>query len=270
MSSSNSANDGAWSSDLAAAPALAAKKDFSEDLQALLPESVLVASRRGLDDALALLLPLEKKCRASNDTHTLKQLCLHMVRLCRERNAWSKLNATLSLINKRRNQSKFAISAVVEEALMYVEQTPGRGEKVALIETLKEVCEGKMYLEAESARLHLLLALIFESEGRVGDACDIIQDVHVETYGSLSRREKAEYIIQQVRLNLRRKDFVRALIHSRKMNRRTLEESGGEAALDGVKVAFYSLMVEYHLLHGRDYWEVANCYYKVRAPKVVV
>lgn len=278
--SSSSNNDGGGSSSDHSAPAIAAKKDFSEDLQALIPESVLAASRRGLEDALALLLPLEKKCRASNDTHTLKQLCLHMVRLCREHNDWAKLNATLSLINKRRNQSRFAISAVVEEAIAYVEQTPGRTEKVALIETLKEVCEGKMYLEAESARLHLLLALIFESEGRVGDACDVIQDVHVETYGSLSKREKAEYIIQQVRLNLRRKDFVRALIHSRKMNRRTLEEasaaatsgssgsgsSSGAAAAEGleaVKVAFYSLMVEYHLLHGRDFWEVANCYYKV-------
>ena len=82
----------------------------------------------------------------------------------------------------------------------------------------------------------------------------------METYGSLSKKEKAEYILQQIRLNLRRKDYVRALIHSRKMNRRTLEET--DAGFDIVKIRFYELMVEYHL-HSQGYWEICQCYYKV-------
>ena len=51
--------------------------------------------------------------------------------------------------------------------------------------------------------------------GDISGACDMIQDVHVETYGSLSKKEKAEYILQQIRLNLLKKDYVRALIQSR-------------------------------------------------------
>jgi 26S proteasome regulatory subunit N5 len=152
-----------------------AKKDYSEELQVLIPESVLVANTRGIDEALQLLLALEKKCRAHNDTHTLKALCLHMVRLCRERNDWLKLNSTLSVIDKRRNQSKFAVSAVVEEALQYIDQTPSKEIKIELIRALKAVCEGKMYLEAESARLHLMLALIWEADGNIAGACEIIQ-----------------------------------------------------------------------------------------------
>ncbi len=84
--------------------------------------------------------------------------------------------------------------------------------------------------------------------------------MHVETYGSLSKKEKAEYILQQIRLNLRRKDYVRALIHSRKMNRRTLEEK--DSGFDEVKIHFYKLMVEYHL-HEQGYWDICQCYYKV-------
>ena len=53
------------------------------------------------------------------------------------------------------------------------------------------------------------------SAGDITGACDMIQDVHVETYGSLSKKEKAEYILQQIRLNLLKKDYVRALIQSR-------------------------------------------------------
>lgn len=142
-----------------------------------------------------------------------------MVRLCREKNDWEKLNSTLIVINKRRAQGKVAVSAIVEEAMGYIEQTPSLTERVSLIKTLMDVCEGKIYVEAESARLHLMLAFIHEKNGDINEACEVIQDVHVETYGSIPREEKAEYILHQTRLNLLNKDYVRALIQSRKMNR---------------------------------------------------
>jgi 26S proteasome regulatory subunit N5 len=143
-----------------------------------------------------------------------------MVRLCRTKNDWTKLNSTLAVINKRRAQSKLAISAVVAEAMKYIEETPSVEVKIELIKTLKEICAGKMYVEGESAQLHLMLALILEEQGDISGACDMIQDVHVETYGALTKKEKAEYILEQIRLNLRKKDYVRALIQSRKMNRK--------------------------------------------------
>jgi 26S proteasome regulatory subunit N5 len=182
-----------------------------------------------------------------------------MVRLCRERNDWEKLNSTLMVINKRRAQGKVAVTAIVEEALSYVDQTPSQTEKVALIQTLMDVCEGKIYVEAECARLHLMLAFIYEGNGEIEKACETIQDVHVETYGSIPREEKAEYILHQTRLNLLNKDYVRALIQSRKMNRKTIEES----SFMEVKVKFYRLMVQYYS-HEKDAWEISQCFYKVR------
>ncbi|CAE7583106.1 psmD12, partial [Symbiodinium microadriaticum] len=180
-----------------------------------------------------------------------------MVRLCRERNDWEKLNSTLVVINKRRAQGKVAVTAIVEETMGYIEQTPTQTEKISLIKTLMEVCEGKIYVEAESARLHLMLAFIHEQNDDIALACDTIQDVHVETYGSISREEKAEYILHQTRLNLLNKDYVRALIQSRKMNRKTIDEP----AFQSVKVKFYTLMAEYHS-HEKDAWEIAQCFYK--------
>jgi 26S proteasome regulatory subunit N5 len=126
--------------------------------------------------------------------------------------------------------------------MKYLDSTPDEDAKIALVKTLKDICEGKMYVEGESARLHLMLANIYESRGDIAAACDMIQDVHVETYGSLSKKEKAEYILHQIRLNLLRKDFVRALIQSRKMNRKVLEE----ADMDSIKVSFYRLMIDYY------------------------
>jgi len=135
---------------------------------------------------------------------------------------------------------------------------PSKEVKVCFLTTLKEVCAGKMFLEAESARLHLCLSKIHEADGDIGAACDMIQDVHVETFGSLSKKEKAEYILEQIRLNLLRKDFIRALIQSRKMNRKIIEDS----EFEGVKICFYRMMIEYHT-QERDAWEISLCYFKL-------
>lgn len=217
-----------------------------------------LADEKGLQEAINFLLLLEKKCRVYNDFTNLKEVSLHMIRLCRTKNDWEKLNSTLAVISKRRGQSKVAISAIVEESLKWIDETQSEAVKVALLTTLKDICEGKIYVEAESAKLHLLLSNILEKNGDIAGACDMIQDVHVETYGSLDKKEKAEYILQQIRINLRRKDYVRALIQSRKMNRKVIEEKG----FDEVKVAFYKMMIEYHT-HDYDTWEICQAYYKV-------
>jgi len=102
------------------------------------------------------------------------------------------------------------------------------------------------------------LAHILEADGDVGAACDMIQDVHVETYGSLSKKEKAQYILEQVRLNLVRKDWIRTIIQSRKMNVKVLEEEGFE----DVKITYYKMMIDYQT-HEQDAWEICQCYYKI-------
>ena len=216
---------------------------------------------KGLDDAINSCLILEKKCRTNNDFTTLKALCLHMVRLCKDKGNWSKLNSVLAVLHKRRAQSKIAIGAIVDEAYSYLNSVnwPTLETKIDLIKTLKDICEGKIYVEAESARLHLMLAMILEKEkGDIAAACDMIQDVHVETYGSLTKKEKAEYILEQIRLNLARKDFIRALIQSRKMNRKVIEEPGFEE----IKVNFYTMMVEYHS-QNKEIWDICQSYYKI-------
>jgi hypothetical protein len=146
---------------------------LSSELQAIIPESNALLESKGLDEAVGFLLNFEKKCRANSDLTSLKSVCLHMVRMCRAKD-WAKLNSTLSIINKRRAQSKDVILAIVKEALTYVDDSPGKPEKIALIKTLMEICEAKIYVEGESARLHLMLALIYEGDGNLSDACDTI------------------------------------------------------------------------------------------------
>eukprot|EP01031_Cornospumella_fuschlensis_P046865 gene46865-57382_t len=192
------------------------KKDFTAEVKVALPQSETIAASQGLEEAIAFLLPLEKKCRVNNDFTNLKEVSVQLVRLSKGKNDWDKLNAMLTLINKRSAQHKVALTAVVQEAMSYLESTPTMAVKVSLMKTLKDVCAGKIYVEGESAKLHFMLAKIYEDQGHIALACDTIQDVHVETYGSLSKNEKALFILEQIRLNLIRKDFIRTPSHAQR------------------------------------------------------
>ena len=55
---------------------------------------------------------------------------------------------------------------------------------------LNVYCLGKIYVENERARLTHRLAKIKEEEGENQEATKLMQDLQVETYGSMERREK--------------------------------------------------------------------------------
>ena len=52
----------------------------------------------------------------------------------------------------------------------------------------------QIYVEVERARLTHKLAKMKEEEGNIIDAANIIQELQVETYGSMEKREKVRII----------------------------------------------------------------------------
>jgi len=123
---------------------------------------------------------------------------------------------------------------------------------------LRDITDGKIFLEAERARLTRALAIIKEQNGDIAAAADVLQEVHVETYGSLSKKEKVEFILEQMRLTLAKKDYVRAYIVGNKINRKALGEEGMEA----YRVRFFELMAEYHR-HEKDAYELSKDYHAI-------
>ena len=47
-----------------------------------------------------------------------------------------------------------------------------------------------------------MLADLREAEGRLGEASEVLQEVAVETFGSMEKREKAEILLEQVSLGV--------------------------------------------------------------------
>lgn len=93
-----------------------------------------------------------------------------------------------------------------------------------------QVTAGKIYLEIERARLVKKLASMKEQEGLVSEAAEIMMEVAVETFGAMARTEKIYFIIEQIRLLLENKDYVRAQIYCKKINPRSFS---GELASRG-------------------------------------
>lgn len=81
-----------------------------------------------------------------------------------------------------------------------------------------------MYVEVERARLTHKLAKIKEDEGNITEAANVIQELQVETYGSMERKEKVELILEQMRLCLAKKDYIRTQIISKKINTKFFDD----------------------------------------------
>ena len=107
-----------------------------------------------------------------------------------------------------------------------------------MLETLREACDGKMFLEREYADSTKQLCMMLEKDGKAEEATKIIQEIQIETYGSLEVKEKVEFILYQMGLVLARKDYVRVQILSRKISKKAI----GAAGFESLKIQFHAFM----------------------------
>ncbi|KAK6924182.1 Proteasome component (PCI) domain [Dillenia turbinata] len=231
-----------------------------------------------LDAQIESLLNVEKQMRNAGDVAGTKKSVIDILQLCFEAKAWKTLNDQILLLSKRRGQLKQATTAMVQQAMEYIDQTPDLETKIELIKTLNTVSAGKIYVEIERARLIKKLAKIKEEQGLISEAADLMQEVAVETFGAMAKTEKIAFILEQVRLCLDRQDYVRAQILSRKISPRVFDADiskekkkpkEGEAIVEEapadipslleLKRIYYELMIRYYS-HHNDYLEICRCY----------
>ena len=91
---------------------------------------------------------------------------------------------------------KQAVTKMVQECCKWISEgtLPSKDVELELISTLRTVTEGKIYVEVERARMTHRLSKMKEEEGLVEEASKIMQELQVETYGSMDRKEKVNNI----------------------------------------------------------------------------
>lgn len=184
----------------------------------------------------------------ATDTKSTSRLLVHVVDMCFEAGAWDTMGEYVILLTKRRGQLKQAMTKMVQRACEVLEQAPDKETTLRTIDTLRTVTEGKIHVEVERARLTMKLAMMKEADGDTIGAADTLQDLQVETFGSMEKREKVEFILEQMRLGLKKKDFIRTQIISKKISTRFFAD---ESASD-LKLKYYRLMLDLSQ-HDKDY-----------------
>ncbi|XP_012935611.1 26S proteasome non-ATPase regulatory subunit 12 [Aplysia californica] len=214
--------------------------DYSSTVDEKIPATETMAKQGKLTDAIDQLMSLEKQTRTAADTHSTSRILVAIVKMCFETKNWDALNENIVLLTKKRGQIKQSVTKMIQEACTYVEKMPNKETRLKLIDTLRTVTAGKIYVEIERARLTRTLAKIREDEGDISTAASVLQELQVETFGSMERKEKVEFILEQMRLCLAKKDYIRTQIISKKISTKFFED----ADTVELKLKFYQLMIE--------------------------
>ena len=240
------------------------EQDFAPLLDAKIPENEQLAKSGKLVEALENLLAIEKQTRNAEDTRATSRVATNIIRFCFDAKQWDLLNEKLVQLSKRRGQLKTVVRDVVQEAMTYLDKIKEKDIQVKLIDTLRVITEGKIYVEIERARLTRILSKMKEDEGNIQEAAKVLQELQVETFGQMERREKTDFLLEQMRLCLDNKDYIRAQIMSNKITRKTLNEPD----LQDLKLRFYELMIRFYA-HDSNYLEICKCYQNIYDTPVV-
>jgi len=233
--------------------------DYSATCDEKLPLAESLAQAGKLQEALDMLMVLEKQTRTGADTHSTGRVLVAVVRICKEAKDWAGLNERVIDIVKKRSQLKQAVAKMVATCYTYLDETPDKETLMKLIDTLRTVTAGKIYVENERARLTHRLSKIHEGDGKVEEAAKIMQELQVETYGSMEREEKVTLILEQMRLCLATQDYIRAQIISKKISTRFFENQTHHE----LKLKFYGYMIALGQ-HEHDYLGICKNYRQIQ------
>ncbi|KAF8203025.1 hypothetical protein BJ912DRAFT_942639 [Pholiota molesta] len=268
------------------------EKDYTKEVDALLPEAAALIKSGKLQEGLDKIFALEKQTRNAADLASTTRLVKAAVQHTYDAKEYSLLNSTVTLLSKKHGQLKAAVQAIVELSISWlpaIKEQAGLEKWLELVETLRGVTEGKIFLETPRARVTLLLAHYHEQLSQsagaknpkesIQTASELLSDLQVETYSSMERREKTEFILEQMRLLVtvaRQKDteveekegkeslgggeaeWVKVRVGGRKVNEEFLKDKDNE----DLKLKYYDLMIQ-HALHHDSYLDVAKYYYKI-------
>lgn len=146
------------------------KVDLTAETDQKIPQAESLAKAGQLAEALALLSNLEKKCRVGNDNASLVRVCKASMQLCYDAKDVDSMISTLETLSTRRSQKTAAVKALVQTALPWCVQEPyeplpvtnetEKTDRDRLVKCLRDITDGKIFLEKERAQLTRALSKI--------------------------------------------------------------------------------------------------------------
>lgn len=122
----------------------------------------------------------------------------------------------------------------------------------------------QIFVEVERARVTRILSDIKKSRGDLPGATEVLCELQVETFGSMDRREKTEFILQQVELCIENGDYTQAQILSRKISTKYLSQE----VVSDLKLQYYKQQIQL-ATHDDQYLDACKHYQAVYDTKSV-
>ena len=132
---------------------LKADRDYTSEVDKLLPSAHELAQSGQLQPAIDKILGLEKQTRQSSDLPSTSRLLVAIVTICKDAADWPLLNEQVLLLSKKHGQLKQAVTKMVQVVMGFLEEVEGVEVRMSIIETLRTVTEGKVCMSDVS--LHL-------------------------------------------------------------------------------------------------------------------
>lgn len=205
---------------------LKAEKDFSATLDEQFP---IIKKLTDYKSAVDKYLVLEKQTRQSSDLSSSKRVLTKIVETLTDNNDWEYLNDLITLLSKKHGQLKSSIQTLIQSVIDRLDSLDENNKKqlemkMKIIETIRTVTDKKIFVEVERAVVSKMLSEIYlDKLHDLDKAIEILCDLQVETYSLMAFDTKVEYILDQVKLNLQKKDYNQAKILSRKILLKTLK-----------------------------------------------
>uniref|UniRef100_A0A8C9H5I3 26S proteasome non-ATPase regulatory subunit 12-like n=1 Tax=Piliocolobus tephrosceles TaxID=591936 RepID=A0A8C9H5I3_9PRIM len=232
-------------------------QDFSKETVELLAKSENYTNDAEFGKFIEELISLEKKCRQFYDGISTSKICCFILNHYKSLGDYKKACEYLVFFTKKRGQLKRTIIDMLNLCKSWIYDIENKEEKINLINTLCSISEGKIFVEVERAEIVRIHSKIKEEDGDIEGAANLLQEVQVETFITMDKKDKAEYILEQMRLVLLRKDYIRCHVISRKINPTLLNAK----EYSELKLKYFMYMVEYYI-NEENYSEVAQCYEK--------
>lgn len=145
------------------------------------------------------------------------------------------------------------LNIFVQEDEMEVETERHKDLLGFLLALLRDVIEGKIYLEEERVLVTDAIKQIYLEEGKAGEAAEALYNVHVETFSSLATADILKYQLEQMRLAIKTKDWHKATILSKRVSQRNLDE------VEELRPSYLNRLVFMHL-GNKNYFEAAKIF----------
>lgn len=245
-----------------------ADKDYSSILDEQFPIIGLIANYK---EAVDKYLVLEKQTRQASDLASSQRVIERIIKTLVDNEDWDYLNDLIVVLSKKHGQLKTAIQGMIKFVVDNLSELDDNNKKqlelkVKLIETIRAITDKKIFVEVERATVSRLLADIYLTRFKDLDkAVEILCGLQVETYSLMPFSDKVAYILEQIRLTLKKGDFDQAKILSRKIMLKLLKNFD---KADEFKEIYLKDMIKI-FVHEHEYLEiVTNLMILIEIPQV--